>query len=140
MTPEDRDDIRARATIQIMAAMYVNHIHRAAPRDETAAQKESRTRRENEHRMYLALEAASAADAALAELLAREESQGDEATGGPQWAGLPPEVLAMHPGGVPEGAHVLSCKHGRASFEECEQCDAEDAAAKDGENGENRQI
>lgn len=138
MTPEDRDYWRAEATMRILAAMYTNHIPRPVPRDETKAQAKSRERKESVRRMERALEAANQADAMLAELALREEFK-------PPEPDLPAEVIAMHGGRIPEGAHVLHCKHGKASFEPCEKCDAEDAAekgaaAKGGENGENGKV
>lgn len=151
MTPEDRDDIRARATIAIMAAMYANYIPNPAPRDETDAAKQARESRENIRRMERALEAANAADAVVAELAAREESQPGDG-GAPQWPihdGLPggmpdSDVPVVRPGErAPLGANVLTCKHGRTSLEDCEECDAADAAekaGKSGEEGQNGQI
>ena len=136
MTPADRDWFRANATMQILAAMYVSHIPRVVPRDETEEQTKSRERADNIRRMERALEAANQADAMLAELELREEVKPDP---------LMAKLLQAHPGGIPAGGNILSCKHGRASFEECADCDAADAAEKaaaaggGGQGGENRQ-
>lgn len=136
MTPADRDFYRAQATMHILAAMYANYIPRPPLRDETEEMRKSRERVANERRMFLALEAANQADAMIAELQVREEDKPDP---------LMARLLQAHPGGIPVSGHVLSCKHGRASFEECADCDAADAAEKaaaagrDGQGGENRQ-
>lgn len=137
MTPEERDHWRAEASMRILAAMYVNHMPRRVPRNETPAERTARERAQNMERMERALEAATAADAWLTELQAWEEFT-------PPQPDLPPEVIAMHGGSIPIGAHVLHCSHGKASFEPCPECDARDAAdkaaEKDGEKGKNGKV
>lgn len=124
MTPQERNLVRAEASAMILAAMYANYIPNPVPRDETEEAAKARTQRENIRRMERALEAASAADALVAELETREEFP-------PMAAGqLPDHVVDMHGGHIPHGAHILHCAHGKASYEDCPECDAADAAEK----------
>lgn len=122
--------------MQILAAMYVNYIPLPVPREESDESRKARERKANERRMLNALEAANAADAMLAELMTREEVKSDP---------IYEKLLQAHPGGIPVGGNVLTCKHGKASFEDCAECDAADAAEKaaaavdGGQGGENRQ-
>jgi hypothetical protein len=125
MTPEDRDVIRAEASMRVLAAMYVNWIHLAAPRDESEEQKKARERARSIRRMEYALEAANVADALIAELQVREEHDPD----------APPTIESLVREGIAAGGTILSCTHGVPSYEPCAKCDEADAAEKSGKTG-----
>jgi len=101
-------------------------VHVPPPRDATEGQLKTHERLRTIRRMEYALEAANAAGALIAELEAREEFD----------PLAPPETVEeLVRRGVAAGGTILTCKHGRASYEPCEQCDAEDAAGKTGKTG-----
>jgi hypothetical protein len=151
MTREDSDDIRARASMLILAAMYTNRVTTREPRE--PEQLERYQRQEDRRRMLDAMHAVSAANALVAELQLHEQAIASALAGAPQWpihdgvpdGGAMPDghVPVVRPGETaPLGANVLSCSHGRSSLEDCPECDAADAAekaGKTGEDGENRQ-
>lgn len=128
MTPEERDIVRANSAALIMAAMHLNWRPRQRPQHDTDEMKRVE-RLENVDRMFRALEAANAADALIAELQARQEFTGND----------PNTVAGLVAAGVAAGGNILSCRHGKASFEPCEKCDAEDEASKSGANGEKKE-
>lgn len=127
MTPEDRDALRAEAAIHVIARMAglegmppdVSHLDPQDPR------RKDVERKENKRRMRRALFAASEADALIAELQVREEFDPT----------APPSINDLVREGIAAGGTILLCKHGIPSFEPCGQCDAEDAAGKDGKTG-----
>lgn len=125
MTPAEKDAIRAEASMRILAAMYARNWHTltdvASIPDPCAdeAQKD-KERAGNMRRMAWSLEAASAADALIAELIVREEDHSND----------PGTIAGLVAAGVAGGGQILSCKHGRTSFEPCPACDAEDAAER----------
>jgi hypothetical protein len=122
MTPEDRDAIRAEASMRILAALNTGYQPRQPKFTQPELLAEYR-KGDDERRMKLALEAALAANALIAELEVHEEATGISATDYERLAAA-------------TGAHILHCKHGKASFEDCAACDAEDEARVQGELAE----
>lgn len=129
MIPEDRDVVRANASALILAAMYTNWRPPLTNRHASPDEIKTRERANNLRRMENALEAASASDALIAELETRQEFTGND----------PNTVSGLVAAGVAAGGNILSCRHGKASFEPCEKCDAEDEASKSGANGEKKE-
>lgn len=119
MTPEDRDILRAEAAVAIMAAMNTHAIlppyfpPGARSEGEDAAEQKKLYRQAARRAEFAVREA----NALIAELTAHEEFDPEK----PTIAGLVAE-------GVARGGQILMCKHGRASYESCDQCDAEHAA------------
>lgn len=119
MTPEDRDILRAEAAIRIMAAMNTHAILPPYMPPGTRSEGEAETEQKKLYRQAArrAEFAVREANALIAELVAHEEFDPSQ-----------PTIENLVAEGVARGGQILSCKHGRASFEPCEKCDAEAAA------------
>lgn len=124
MTPEDRDVLRAEASMRILAAMYTNVLLPPAPRDESDEARKARELREHTRRTRDALEAVQVANALVAELGLHEEAPAGVDT-----------VASLVAAGIAAGGTTLACKHGVPSYEACAECDAADAAGKSGQPG-----
>jgi hypothetical protein len=118
----------------VLAALATHAILPPDPLPEGHPENKARERQQNAQRMKRAMYAASEADALIAELELREEY--DPSAG--------PSIRELVAQGIAAGGHILRCKHGRASFEDCAECDAAaalhdastlDETGKSGENG-----
>lgn len=123
MTPEDRDAIRAEASMRILAAMFTNFIPPPEPpRDITDEGAKVRERAFRVREMERAAWAVMQANALIAELTIHEEHDPKE----------PKTIEELVRQGIAAGGTILACTHGVPSYEPCEECDKADAADKSG--------